>query len=79
MLVSFFGLSRCNATVNSLFITLNNFRSPTSPSAPLTHCHAVHLLCSLYGDEQEVAFWTVALYYMLREKNRLQDPRYRVT
>ena len=34
---------------------------------------------SLFGDDQEVAFWTVALYYMLREKNRLQDPRYKVT
>ena len=34
---------------------------------------------SLFGDDQEVAFWTVALYYMLREKNRLQDPRYMVT
>ena len=54
----------------------------------VSHCvdevlHCVHPLLtfvhSLFGDEQEVAFWTVALYYMLREKNRLQDPRYKVT
>ncbi len=34
---------------------------------------------SLYGDEHEVEFWTVALYYLLREKNRQQDPRYQVS
>ena len=54
----------------------------------VSHCvdtvlHYLHPLLifvhSLFGDEQEVAFWTVALYYMLREKNRLQDPRYKVT
>ena len=33
---------------------------------------------SLFGDEQEVSFWTVALFYLLRERNRLQDPRYKV-
>lgn len=36
------------------------------------------LTAGLYGDQREVAFWTVALYYLLREKNRRQDPLYSV-
>ena len=45
------------------------------PLTLYTHTHT----CSLFGDEQEVAFWTVALFYMLREKSRLDDPRYKVS
>lgn len=41
-----------------------------------SYCTYPHL--SLYGDQRELDFWTVALYYILREKNRLEDPRYLV-
>ena len=33
---------------------------------------------SLLGDEHEMQFWTTALYHMIKEKSRLQDPQYRV-
>ena len=32
----------------------------------------------LYGDQRELDFWSVAQYYLLREKYRLADPRYQV-
>ena len=54
---------------------------PPSPSLSHSHFHTliVNVFHSLFGDEQEVAFWTVALYYILREKNRRLDPRYKVS
>lgn len=36
------------------------------------------LLTSLYGDEREASFWSLALYYLLREKHRMEDPKYNV-
>ncbi|XP_019864425.1 PREDICTED: WD repeat-containing protein 11-like isoform X2 [Amphimedon queenslandica] len=31
----------------------------------------------LLGDEFEMQFWTTALYHMIKEKSRLQDPQYK--
>lgn len=55
--------------------------NPLGTTHDLKHITALMLFpcSSLYGDEREVDFWTVALYYMLREKNRLLDPRYSVS
>ena len=35
-------------------------------------------LDSLFGDEREMEFWSVALYHILMESKRRQDPRYKV-
>lgn len=34
---------------------------------------------SLFGDHSEVEFWSLAVYYLLREKHRVSDPRYSVS
>ena len=35
-------------------------------------------LDSLFGDKREMEFWSVALYHILIESKRRQDPRYKV-
>ena len=36
------------------------------------------LLCRLFGDQLEIDFWTVAVYYLSREQARMRDPTYKV-
>lgn len=46
--------------------------------APLATPERALMVARLCGDQCEVEFWSVALYYLLREKNRMKDPRYNV-
>ena len=32
----------------------------------------------LFGDQVEIDFWTVAVYYLSREQARMKDPSYKV-
>ena len=48
---------------------------PHPPSLSLSLSLCPH---RLYGDQRELEFWSVAQYYLLREKCRLADPRYQV-
>lgn len=36
------------------------------------------LTAQLFGDEREIQFWLIAMYYIIRAKERCQDPLYRV-
>ena len=36
------------------------------------------MLYRLFGDQVEIDFWTVAVYYLSREQARMKDPSYKV-
>jgi hypothetical protein len=60
-----------------LTILSEDFRQAMTESS-LGTPHRALITARLYGDQRELDFWSVAQYYLLREKCRLADPRYQV-